>query len=140
MYVTQPYIDVKRGTQGLILLVQIQAAATVRTAAKSALNMLNPMSYRSGPQSSRVLLSNFYGTVGAGEMLLVIGRPGSGCTTFLKTLANMRGEYKETSGKVTYGGRSAKEMAQNDAAEIAFCGMFDPKLAFPSTAHQMPSS
>lgn len=55
-------------------------------------------------------------------MLLVIGRPGSGCTTFLKTLANMRGEYKETLGHVTYGGRSAETMAKDDAAEIAFCG------------------
>ena len=59
-------------------------------------------------------------------MLLVIGRPGSGCTTFLKTLANMRGEYKDTSGEVTYGGRSAKEMAKDNRAEIAFCGMSDP--------------
>lgn len=56
-------------------------------------------------------------------MLLVLGKPGSGCTTFLKTLANMRGEYKATTGEITYGGRSAKEMAENNPAEIAFCGM-----------------
>ena len=57
-------------------------------------------------------------------MLLVIGKPGSGCTTFLKSLANMRGEYKETLGEVSYGGRSAKHMANKAAAEIAFCGRF----------------
>ena len=63
-------------------------------------------------------------------MLLVIGRPGSGCTTFLKTLANMREEYKEISGQITYGGRSAREMAKDDAAEIAFCGMYQILLTF----------
>lgn len=84
--------------------------------------MLNPLSYPKRPQHSRLLLRDFSGTVAAGEMLLVIGKPGSGCTTFLKTLANMRGEYKETLGDVSYGGRSAKHMAQKEAAEIAFCG------------------
>lgn len=56
-------------------------------------------------------------------MLLVLGKPGSGCTTFLKTLANLRGEYKDTTGEITYGGRSHKEMAENNSAEIVFCGM-----------------
>ncbi len=81
------------------------------------------MTYRRRPQESRLLLREFSGTIGAGEMLLVIGRPGSGCTTFLKALANMRGEYKETTGEITYGGRSAKEMDQKNTADIAFCGM-----------------
>ena len=88
------------------------------------LNNLNPMMY--GPKShpSRRLLHNFSGKVGAREMVLVIGRPGSGCTTFLKTLSNMRGEYQETLGDVTYGGRSAEDMANGSMGEIAFCGMF----------------
>ena len=80
------------------------------------------MRYRHKSQSSRILLHNFSGTLDGGEMLLVVGRPGSGCTTFLKTLANMQGEYKDISGEVTYSGRSAKDMAQNSRAEIAFCG------------------
>ena len=92
--------------------------------AESALKSLNPLSYRKSPQHSRLLLKDFSGTVAAGEMLLVIGKPGSGCTTFLKSLANMREEYKETSGSVSYGGRSAKHMAEKEAAEIAFCGVF----------------
>ena len=109
-----------------LLLVQAQVAPTVQSAAKSLLNTLSPMTYYPRPQSSRILLHNFSGTVSAGEMLLVIGRPGSGCTTFLKTLANMREEYKDTSGEVTYGGRSAQEMAKDNRAEIAFCGMHNP--------------
>lgn len=91
------------------------------------------MTYRTRPQPSRTLLHDFSGTIGAGEMLLVIGRPGSGCTTFLKTLANMRGEYKSTSGDVTYGGRSAKEMAQASMAELAFCGRSNPSKLLVSS-------
>ena len=107
---------------------QAQAVSTVRTVAESALNLLNPLSYRKMPQHSRMLLKDFSGSIGAGEMLLVIGKPGSGCTTFLKALSNMRGEYKDTLGEVSYGGRSAKHMAKMGAAEIAFCGTLDCRL------------
>ena len=62
-------------------------------------------------------------------MLLVIGKPGSGCTTFLKALSNMRGEYKQTMGEVSYGGRSAKHMATTGAADIAFCGTLRPGIS-----------
>lgn len=34
------------------------------------------------------LLTNFTGLVKPGEMLLVLGQPGSGCSTFLRTAAN----------------------------------------------------
>ncbi len=112
----------KRASRTLIGIAQTQAVSTVRTVAQSALNSLNPLSYRKSPQHSRLLLKDFSGTIAAGEMLLVIGKPGSGCTTFLKSLSNMRGEYKATSGEVSYGGRSAKHMAKKEAAEIAFCG------------------
>ena len=101
---------------------KIQAVSTVRTVAKSALQMLNPLSYGKKPHHSRLLLTEFSGTIAAGEMLLVIGKPGSGCTTFLKALSNMRSEYKQTMGEISYGGRSAKHMATTEAAEIAFCG------------------
>ena len=110
--------------KALKVMAQIQACATVRTYARSALNLANPHTYYNSPEQSRLLLQDFNGTVAAGEMLLVIGKPGSGCTTFLKTIANMRGEYKETTGNVSYGGRSASHMAKREAAELAFCGMF----------------
>lgn len=34
--------------------------------------------------------------------MLVVGRPGSGCTTFLKTLANKRAGYVAVEGNVQY--------------------------------------
>jgi ATP-binding cassette, subfamily G (WHITE), member 2, PDR len=40
-----------------------------------------------GPRQKVRILRDLDGLVRPGEMLLVLGRPGSGCTTFLKTMA-----------------------------------------------------
>lgn len=89
---------------------------------KSWVNLLNPLSYgHSTP--SRTILHDFSGTLEKGEMLLVIGKPGSGCTTFLKALANMGDEYKSTTGRLTYGGRVADER-DPDPVRLTFCGMW----------------
>ncbi|KAI1504725.1 ABC-2 type transporter [Biscogniauxia marginata] len=55
------------------------------------------------------LLDNFSGVVNPGEMVLVLGRPGSGCTTFLKSIANQRWGYTSVTGDVLYGPFTAKE-------------------------------
>ncbi|KAI1381532.1 ABC-2 type transporter [Hypoxylon crocopeplum] len=68
----------------------------------------------------RELLSNFNGCVRPGEMLLVLGRPGSGCSTFLKTFCNQRAGYEDVLGDVTYGGTDAKRMAKDFRGEIIY--------------------
>ncbi len=55
-----------------------------------------------------------------GEMILVIGCPGSGCTTFLKAIANQRDEYSSVRGDVCYGGRDAAEMRKTSKDEIVY--------------------
>jgi ABC-type multidrug transport system ATPase subunit len=60
----------------------------------------------------RTILDNSHGCVKPGEMLLVLGRPGSGCTTLLKMLANQRLGYKSVQGDVRYGSMTAKEAEQ----------------------------
>eukprot|EP01127_Copromyxa_protea_P001020 TRINITY_DN10948_c0_g1_i1.p1 TRINITY_DN10948_c0_g1~~TRINITY_DN10948_c0_g1_i1.p1 ORF type:complete len:108 (-),score=21.41 TRINITY_DN10948_c0_g1_i1:220-543(-) len=42
-------------------------------------------------------------------MLLVLGRPGSGCSTLLRTLANNTDTFVEVKGDVNYGGIPAAE-------------------------------
>ncbi|KAG9038328.1 hypothetical protein FRB95_001740 [Tulasnella sp. JGI-2019a] len=44
---------------------------------------------------TKPILQNFNGVLRPGEMCLVLGVPGSGCSTFLKTIANQRGDGKE---------------------------------------------
>lgn len=58
------------------------------------------------------LLDNFRGVCQPGEMVLVLGRPGSGCTTFLKTIANQRYGYTSVTGDVLYGPYTAKDFEQ----------------------------
>lgn len=58
------------------------------------------------------LLDNFKGVCQPGEMILVLGRPGSGCTTFLKTIANQRYGYTNISGEVLYGPYTAEDFNQ----------------------------
>jgi len=43
-----------------------------------------------------------------GEMLLVLGRPGAGCSSFLRVVANQRKMFVKVEGDVSYGGISAK--------------------------------
>ncbi|SCV67921.1 BQ2448_42 [Microbotryum intermedium] len=66
------------------------------------------------------LLHSFDGFVRPGEMCLVLGRPGSGCSTFLKTIANQRGGYLGVEGEVTYGGIPAKEMGEKYKGEVVY--------------------
>ncbi|CAO3676817.1 hypothetical protein G6F70_002214 [Rhizopus microsporus] len=55
-----------------------------------------------------------------GEMLLVLGRPGAGCTTLLRVLANMRASYTKIEGTVTYGGIEAREFSKYYRGEVCY--------------------
>jgi ATP-binding cassette subfamily G (WHITE) protein 2 (SNQ2) len=68
----------------------------------------------------RELLSDFNGCIKPGEMLLVLGKPGSGCSTFLKVLGNQRFGYEDVQGDVTYGGTDAKKMAKDFRGEVLY--------------------
>ncbi|KAF4336765.1 ATP-binding protein multidrug cassette transport [Fusarium beomiforme] len=68
----------------------------------------------------RELISNFDGCVRPGELLLVLGRPGAGCSTFLKTFCNQRAGFESVEGEVTYGGTDAATMAKDFRGEIIY--------------------
>lgn len=53
-------------------------------------------------------------------MCLVLGCPGSGCTTFLKSIANDREGYARVSGDVRYAGMDAQEMAKYYKGEVVY--------------------
>ncbi|KAL6877662.1 ABC-2 type transporter [Trichoderma longibrachiatum] len=68
----------------------------------------------------RELISHFDGCVRPGELLLVLGRPGSGCSTFLKAFCNQRSGFQAVEGDVTYGGADAKQIAKHFRGEVIY--------------------
>ncbi|CAL5868611.1 uncharacterized protein PFLUO_LOCUS2838 [Penicillium psychrofluorescens] len=68
----------------------------------------------------RDLISDFNGAVREGEMMLVLGRPGAGCTTFLKAIANDRGAFAAVNGDVNYGSLSAEEQHRHFRGEVNY--------------------
>ncbi|CZR66015.1 probable ATP-binding cassette multidrug transport protein [Phialocephala subalpina] len=62
--------------------------------------------------SLRTIINNSHGCVKPGEMLLVLGRPGAGCTTLLKVLSNRRAGFTDVDGQVNFGSLDYKEAAR----------------------------
>lgn len=71
-------------------------------------------------QGQRKLLQGFTGVAKPGEMVLVLGRPGSGCSTFLKTIADKRSGFIRVDGDVNYGGIGAKEMDKRYRGQVVY--------------------
>ncbi|KAI2709365.1 hypothetical protein DTO039G3_53 [Penicillium roqueforti] len=59
--------------------------------------------FKRGARPKRTILKDVVGQVKPGEMLLVLGRPGSGCTSLLRVLSNDRDSFDEVTGEVNYG-------------------------------------
>ncbi|KAL8869973.1 MAG: hypothetical protein Q9174_003871, partial [Haloplaca sp. 1 TL-2023] len=74
-----------------------------------------------GKQGKQIdILRNFRGVVKPGEMVLVLGKPGSGCTSFLKVIANQRMGYTHVGGDVQYGPYDAQEFAKRFQGEAVY--------------------
>ncbi|KAK8136775.1 abc protein [Apiospora sp. TS-2023a] len=72
------------------------------------------------------ILRSLDGIVTSGEMLLVLGRPGSGCSTFLKALSgNTAGFRIADDTKVNYQGISYEQMGQKFKGERIYLAELD---------------
>jgi ATP-binding cassette subfamily G (WHITE) protein 2 (SNQ2) len=60
---------------------------------------------------NKTIIDSSFGCVKPGEMLLVLGRPGAGCTSLLNMLSNRRLGYAEIDGEVSFGAMSSDEAA-----------------------------
>ncbi|KAI9803139.1 MAG: hypothetical protein M1833_001210 [Piccolia ochrophora] len=78
-------------------------------------------------EGQRSLLSGFSGVVKSGEMLFVLGRPGSGCSTFLRTAANRTN--LNVSGGLYYGGIPAPEFTKRHRRETIYLPEEDRHIA-----------
>jgi ATP-binding cassette, subfamily G (WHITE), member 2, SNQ2 len=68
------------------------------------------------------ILTSFRGLIKPGEMVLVLGRPGSGCTTFLKVISNQRFGYTGVSGEVFYGPFASQAFSKRYRGEAVYNG------------------
>ncbi|KAI0970700.1 ABC-2 type transporter-domain-containing protein [Xylaria arbuscula] len=106
------------------------AASFVRTVPDAVLGTFGPdlyhniaklfpsLQFRKPP--TRTLIHDFTGCVRDGEMMLVLGRPGAGCSTFLKAITNNRESFAAVEGDVSYGGIPAKRQKKMYRGEVNY--------------------
>ncbi|KAI1098169.1 ABC-2 type transporter-domain-containing protein [Jackrogersella minutella] len=72
------------------------------------------------------ILRSFDGVVNKGEMMVVLGPPGSGCSTFLKTIAGeINGIHVEEGSYFNYQGLTAQEMHSHHRGEAIYTAEID---------------
>ncbi|KAK3906089.1 ABC-2 type transporter-domain-containing protein [Staphylotrichum tortipilum] len=83
------------------------------------------------------ILRNVDGLVRKGEMLVVLGPPGAGCTTFLKTIAgDYNGIFMDENSYFNYQGMTPKEMHSHHRGEAIYTAEVDthfPQLTVGDT-------
>lgn len=80
--------------------------------------------------SPRRILHSFDGLLEGGELLLVLGRPGSGCTTFLKTICgHLGGLTLEAGSSIHFEGIDFEQMIKHHRGDVAYNKEVD--LHFP---------
>jgi ATP-binding cassette, subfamily G (WHITE), member 2, SNQ2 len=67
-------------------------------------------------------------------ILVVLGSPGSGCTTLLKALTNQRSEYLAVNGNVFYDSLSPHEIESHFRGDVQYCAEDD--IHFPTLTVQ----
>ncbi|SSD61492.1 probable Protein SNQ2 [Saccharomycodes ludwigii] len=68
----------------------------------------------------RKIIKNVNILVESGEMCLVLGRPGAGCSTLLKSLAGQLHDYHHVEGDVLYNNISQKEMMKHYQGDVIY--------------------
>jgi ABC-type multidrug transport system ATPase subunit len=68
----------------------------------------------------KTILHRINSIIQKGEMLLVLGRPGSGCTTLLKTLSGFTETFHGWNGEITYAGIPIATMKQGHRGDLVY--------------------
>jgi ATP-binding cassette, subfamily G (WHITE), member 2, PDR len=74
-----------------------------------------------GKKEPKTILNHFNGLVKSGELLLVLGRPGSGCSTLLKSVTGeLHGLHVDEKSVVHYNGIPQKQMMKEFKGETVY--------------------
>ncbi|KAK2021293.1 hypothetical protein LX32DRAFT_733542 [Colletotrichum zoysiae] len=99
--------------------------------------LVRKLTSKTGGQRRIDILRDFNGVVEAGEMLVVLGPPGSGCSTFLKTIAGeTNGIYTDERAYFNYQGLSAAELHKYHSGDAIYTAEVDvhyPQLSVGDT-------
>lgn len=89
---------------------------------------LNELLFNRSPEKH--ILHDFNGLIRSGELLIVLGRPGSGCSTFLKSLCGQLHGLKLGQGsEIQYGGISQETMLKEYKGEVLYNQEVDKHFA-----------
>ncbi|CAK4034456.1 ABC-2 type transporter [Lecanosticta acicola] len=102
---------VEQGTSGDLILSPLRALRRLVSTRWSS---------KQATQQPRALLDGIDGCIRPREMLLVLGRPGAGCSTFLKVLGNHRDGYAEISGSLTFGGVEGRALSSEESSAVTY--------------------
>ncbi|KAJ5306099.1 hypothetical protein N7508_005114 [Penicillium antarcticum] len=80
-----------------------------------------PQLFRGNKSPQRRILKDFNGLMKSGELLLVLGRPGAGCSTLLKSLTGeLHGLQKDSESVIHYNGIPQSRMVQEFKGELVY--------------------
>ncbi|KIV77658.1 hypothetical protein PV11_09444 [Exophiala sideris] len=98
-----------------------------------------PMLFTKAGRQPKVILNSLNGSIKSGEMLLVLGRPGSGCTSFLKAITGQQqGLTQSSDTKITYDGIPQAAFVKNFKGRAVYSAEDDehfPHLTVGQTLH-----
>ncbi|CAI6094480.1 unnamed protein product [Clonostachys chloroleuca] len=71
-------------------------------------------------ENGQALIRDFSGVVRNGQMMLVLGNPGSGCSTFLRTIGGEHDSFLGVNGSIDYSGLSLEEVSKYYRGAVAY--------------------
>lgn len=120
-------VKVPGGSGGGVLVKTLPQAIvnTVTTDPIGIFSFLFPtlgkkLAHKQSGGSVNYLIQGHDGILKAGEMLLVLGRPGSGCSTTLRALTASSNANVEQTGTISFGGLCVEEVQKYYRGEVLF--------------------
>lgn len=108
------------GAGGMKMHIRNFTNAVIEQFMMPVVSALGVVGYKPFAPKPKTILASNSGVLKPGEMCLVLGRPGAGCSTFLKTIANQRDGFMAVNGNVEYAGVGWKEMYKLYAGEVLY--------------------
>ncbi|CAK9441277.1 uncharacterized protein LODBEIA_P51460 [Lodderomyces beijingensis] len=98
---------------------------------KFASKIVNKFKKHSDEDYTFDILKPMEGLIKPGEVTVVLGRPGAGCSTFLKTIACHTEGFKVADGSIiSYDGITQEEIKKNLRGEVVYCA--ETETHFPN--------